>query len=251
MGWLDRTPLFAVYGAFFVILLVGVEVGYRGFHWIGPTEGPRIKGQEFLLSAVLGLLALLVGFTFSMSLSRYDERRALVVQEANAIGRSWLTAQLLDEPYRGELSGLLKQYADVRLVWSEGSNVSLGPTHALQQRIWATVQQLPHSGTMPEIVQEVLDPLGQAFEVQATRTAVRAGHIPTEVLASLVAYSAVSMVMLGYILALNGHRQAVATGLLMLLLTLAFALIVELDTPRTGSILVSQQPLADLKASLR
>jgi hypothetical protein len=251
MSWIDRLPLVAVEVGFFLLLLGAVEFGYRSLRWLKPSDGRKMSGQEFLLSAVLGLLALLLGFTFSLSLGRYDARRALVVQEANALGTTWLRVQLLDEPHRGEMSGLLRQYADARVAWSDTSGGDLRPTQALQDRLWAGAMRLAHSATPPVVVRQVLDPLNEAIDVQAARTAARSARIPERVLAILVLYSALSMVMLGYILAINGHRQAVATGLLLVLLSLAFAVILDLDRPRSGAIQVSQQPLIDLRASMR
>jgi hypothetical protein len=174
-----------------------------------------------------------------------------VVQEANAIGTTWLRVQLLDEPYRTEMSGVLKQYADARLMWSDASGGDLGPTQALQDRLWTGMQHMAHGAVQPMVVRQVLDPLNEAIEAQAARTAARSARIPDRVLMILVLYSALSMVMLGYILAINGHRHEVATGLLLVLLALAFAVILDLDRPRSGAIQVSQQPLIDLRASMR
>ena len=252
MSWMDRTPLSVLELGFFVILLASVEAGYRGYGRVRPKDGREMRGQEFLLSAAVGLLALLMGFTFSLSLSRYEARRALVVQEANAIGTAWVGAQLVEEPYRGELSGLLKRYADARVVWSDiSAPQDLRPTRALQNQLSTAVQHLVRGGTAPAAVRWVLDPLNEAFGVQAARTAARAARVPDRVLGVLVLYSMLSMVMLGYILAINRHRHNAATGLLLVLLTMAFGLILDLDRPNGGAILVSQQPLIDVRASMR
>jgi hypothetical protein len=252
MGWMDRTPLLVLELGFFLVLLASVEAGYRGYRWVRPRDGRELRGQEFLLSAALGLLALLMGFTFSLSLNRYEARRALVVQEANAIGTAWVGAQLFEEPYRGEMSGLLKQYADIRIAWSDiSSDQDLGPTRVLQDRLSTAVQHLARGGTPPTAVRWVLDPVNEAFGAQAARTAARAARVPNRVLAVLVLYSILSMVMLGYILAINGYRHSAATGLLLVLLTLAFGIILDLDRPQAGAILVSQRPLIAMRATLR
>ena len=73
-------------------------------------------GQEgYVVSAVLGLLALMLGFTLAMAVDRYETRRALVLEEANAIGTTYLRAQLFGEPHRARLSKLLVEYNDNRL----------------------------------------------------------------------------------------------------------------------------------------
>jgi hypothetical protein len=248
---MDRIPLIVVEIGVFLLLFASIEIGFRGYRWLGARDDHKMGGQEFLATAVLGLLALLLGFTFSLALNRYDERRALVVQEANAIGTTWLRVQLLDEPYRSEMSGALKQYTDARVAWSAAAGGNLGPTAALQEKVWTGAGHLSRGGTSPVVVRQVLDPLNEAIDTQAARAASRAARIPLRVMTALMLYSALSMVLLGYIMAINGSRKMVPTVLLLSLLTLAFSLILDLDSPRGGRIQVSQQPLIDLRASMR
>lgn len=80
-------------------------------------DASEADGQEgYIVSAVLGLLALLMGFTFSLAVDRFDARRALVLQEANAIGTTYLRAQLLIEPHRSRMTDLLVRYTDNRIL---------------------------------------------------------------------------------------------------------------------------------------
>lgn len=253
MAWLETAPLVLIGLVFLVLLLAAVEAGYRGCRWIGPRGKTAAGGQEFLLSAVLGLLALLLGFTFSLSLNRYEARRDLVVREANAIGTTWLRSQLLLEPDRTRIGGLLRRYADARIAWSEadGPAGSLTATHALQDALWTATGQMVRSEPSRVLSRGVMEAMNESFDMQGARAAARGARVPAEVLAILVLYAALSMVMLGYILAINGHPHRVATGLLLVLLTLALVVILDLDRPRSGAIEVSQQPLLDLKASMR
>src|SRR3954452_2841676 len=80
-----------------------------------PSQAAEDGEQGTMISAVLGLLALLVAFTFSIAIDRFDTRRANVLNEANAIGTTYLRAQLLEQPYRGRISQLLIRYTDNRL----------------------------------------------------------------------------------------------------------------------------------------
>jgi hypothetical protein len=251
MAWMERTPPIVIDIAVFILLFAATEVGFLGYRWLKPEGGHRTGGHEFLGAAVLGLLALLLGFTFSLSLTRYDERRNLVVQEANAIDVAWLRVQLLDEPHRSELGSALKQYTDARVAWSEADSGGFGPTLALKEKVWTAVEHLARGGASPIVVRQVIDPLNEAFDTQAARTASRAARIPGEVLVILVLYSTLSMMLLGYITAIDGPRKVVAMVLLVLLLTLAFSVILDLDSPRNGWIMVPQQPLIDVRAAMR
>ena len=91
---------------------------FAGFRIIGILQTTtEVKGQEsYVVSAVLGLLALLLAFTFSLATDRFEARRVLVLEESNAIGTAFLRTQLLGEPHRARLSQLLIEYTDNRIV---------------------------------------------------------------------------------------------------------------------------------------
>jgi hypothetical protein len=97
----------------------------------------------------------------------------------------------------------------------------------------------------------LMDAMNDSFDLASARVAMRQAHIPDRVLAILLLYAFLSAVMLGYILSANGRPHRIATAMLLALMTLALIVILDLDRPRTGAILVSQQPMIDLKASLR
>ena len=96
-----------------------------------------------MIGSMLGLLALLLAFSFAMGIDRYEERRRLVILEANAIGTSYLRAQLLDEPHRTRLSSLLVAYTDNRLALGSGAPGDQDARLAVDQKlltdIWAAV----------------------------------------------------------------------------------------------------------------
>jgi hypothetical protein len=254
MIWVETAPLALVGLLFMAVLAIGVEVGYRGQRWLTRHKAAEGGGApDHLLSAVLGLLALLLGFTFSLSLNRFEARRDLVVREANAIGTVWLRANLLEEPARGELRGLLQQYVDVRLAWSEteGDGHTMAATNSLQNQLWAVTGRAVRADSSALLSRGLMDAMNDAFDLAGSRAAARAAHIPGRVLGVLLLYAALSMVMLGYMLAAGGRPHRLATTLLLALLSLAVVVILDLDRPRDGAIQVSQQPLIDLKAGMR
>jgi hypothetical protein len=256
MSWLETIPLIAVGLIIFALLLAGVEFGYRSHGWLqgrGGAGASRHDGPEHLLSAVLGLLALLLGFTFSLALNRYEARRDLVLQEANAIGTTWLRAQLLEEPNRTAMSKLLRDYVDARIVWSVSTDArpSLVATSAIQQKLWVITGAAVRTDSSAQLSRGVMDAMNGSFDLASARTVARSAHIPDRVLHILLLYAILSVVMLGYIQAANGRPHRVATTLLLVLLTLALIVILDVDRPRSGAIQVSQQPLEDLRQSLR
>ncbi|QUT06532.1 hypothetical protein KFK14_03460 [Sphingobium phenoxybenzoativorans] len=255
MSWFESAPLPLVAFVIFVAFIAAFELGYRGHGWLKADRGTgRNEGPDYLLSAVLGLLALLLGFTFSMALSRYDARRDLVVQEANAIGTVWLRAQLLKEPARGALRRELPAYVDTRLAWSESAasdQTAFSATTASQQQLWSATGVAMRGDSSALLSRGLMDSVNQAFDIASARAAARSAHVPQRVMSVLMLYAMLSVVMLGYIQAAGGRAHRVATTLLLVLLTLALVVILDLDRPRDGAIEVSQQPLEDLRASMR
>jgi hypothetical protein len=250
MAFLDSWPLAVVGLAVFAALLIAVEAGYRGYRWLRRGVDESAHSPDFLLSAALGLLSLLLGFTFSLDLARYDARRALVTQEANAIGTMWRRTQTLPEPYKGLYRDLIQHYAPVRLRWSE-ANEGLEATSALQQKLWGVTDQMAQVQSLQTPTLGVMQALGDAEDIQASRASARRARIPGHVVYSLFLYSLLSMVMLGYVLGVKGRRQYVASSMVLVLISLAWVLIADLDRPLGGVILVSQQPLIDLQAAMK
>lgn len=255
MSWLQTAPLPVIGLVVLALLFAGVEVGYRGKRWrLNRNKQPDGHGaQDHLLSAVLGLLALLLGFTFSLALNRYDARRELVVQEANAIGTTWLRVQLLEEPSRTTLSALMRRYIDARMAWSDTDNAadSLSPTSQIQARMWQAMGTAVRSDSSQLLSRATMDAMNESFDRASDRQAARAAHVPNQVLEVLLLFTVLSMVLLGDILAVRGRPHRFETGLLLVLMTLSIVVILDLDRPLNGAITVSQQPLVELKASLR
>ncbi|PZO02363.1 MAG: hypothetical protein DCF28_08580 [Alphaproteobacteria bacterium] len=204
------------------------------------------------MTAVLGLLALLLGFSFSMVMDRYETRRILVIEEANALGTTWLRIQILDAPERQTMSVLLERYVDARLVWSEtGAEGPATPeAEALQRQLWTAMGDVLRSGNPPLLTRGVMDTLNESFDLAVTRQSARGAHLPDAVFYSLIIYAAVSMVMLGALLGAHRKPHRTQTMLLLVLLTLIHLVILDLDRPRAGNIQVSQQALIDLRQAM-
>ena len=251
MAWLDPFPLGLIAFAILLALLAAAEAGYHGHRWLLKRRGEGGgDSHDHLLTAILGLLALLMGFTFSLALNRYEARRELVVQEANALGTTWLRAQLAEPAHKVEISGLLRDYLNVRLAWSEAATPQVDArADELQRKLWAATGQVVRTDS--QLSRPLIDAMNQSFDLAATRAAMRSAHVPDRVLDVLLLYALLSAAMLGYASAAKGKPQRIATSAVMLLLTLAMVMILDIDRPRSGAIQVSQQPLEELKQSWR
>jgi hypothetical protein len=247
-GLIDLVPLPAIPAVLLALFFIAAELGFRYHRRFGGEGGAEDESQ--VLSTALLVLALLLGFTFSMALSRYDERRQLVVQEANDIGTAWLRAGLVAAPHGPALQNALADYARIRVTSPlPHETEKLTRAAALRNRVWAitaTAQATldgPRATNLVSAVNAVLDTGTQREKAVAAR-------VPGEVMLLLVIFACVACFLLGYMLDAHGHRHRFASGILFLLMGLTIMLILDLDRPADGAILVDQSAMEALVASL-
>jgi len=253
-AFVSDAPLPLVAGAFMVALILAREVGGGLHRALGGSRGTEGADETLIVSGVLGLLALLVAFTFSLALSRYEDRRDLIVQEANDIGTAYMRLQLLDEPGRSRASALMRDYAAARVAFGDAGPsqrpAALARADALQAPLWrATLDALGAARRTPT-ESSVVSALNSVFDTASERQAALDARLPAAVLEALAAFSLVSAALVGYALAGMRSSHRTATLLLFTLLSLAVVLILDLDRPRSGSIRTPQAPMHAMLKSL-
>lgn len=226
-------------------LLGMAELGYRAHaRWGGSGRRSETGDEAQMAATALGLLALLLGFTFSMALNRYDERRAEVVQEANDIGTAWLRAGLYGTPAATTLQDRLRRYAETRIA-TPAAPPQEGDAAPLRDQIWAltaaTVRPEPGTAQAAALVAAV----NAVLDTATARDAALGARVPGTVLVLLVVYALVASFLNGYVLGAFGSRHLAASAILYLLLAMTITLILDLDRPQGGTIRVTQQPLID------
>jgi hypothetical protein len=252
-GPLSQAPIWLVaivlLGAMFAAAFLGRRMRSRDEKRLREAS----EGQEgFILSAVLGLLALLLGFTFALAVDRFESRRLLVVDEANAIGTTYLRVQLLDEPHRARLTRAMSDYVDNRIVLAKARRRDVPPLLATNDRLvtelWAgtmaafpTIKDYDFSSTFVDGMNEVID-------LDATRKSARLVRVPGEVYAVLMTYHVVAAWVLGYVLI--GSHGRTSGAVLVFLFALSLLLIVDIDRPTLGLIREGQGPMLRLQQSL-
>jgi hypothetical protein len=238
-------------------LLAAVEVAYRlGRQSRGADDEARRRQIAAIRGAMLGLLTLLLGFTFSMAVERYSVRRDLVVKEANAIGATWLRAGLLPETRRDEARRLLSDFVDVRLRTHtlardpiqlvEGLRRSAEIESKLWQHAEASAREAPTAVTATFIAT-----LNQLIDTDAERVAAARNQIPAGVWLILTAVAGTSCWTSAYAAGHDGVRSIFTSVLLPLTVILVLLLIFDLTHERQGIIGISQQPLVDLQTLFR
>jgi hypothetical protein len=244
-----------------LLLIAANEGGYhlkRLVDRLGGAGGANNGGDGagYLLSAALGLLGLLIAFTFSMAADRFEARRAFVREEANAIGTAYLRAQTLEPAQAEPLTALWRAYGQARLAVSAAGEDAAAAARAearrdaLQDQIWARVRDEVRARPAEPRTALLMESANAAFDMSASRRAVLEARVPVTILDTLIAYAAVSAMIMGYVLAADGARHRTASFVLLLLVALAISLIIDLDRPRVGTIRVSQAPLERTVAAM-
>jgi len=233
--------------------------GFRLHGWwpVGKAGEPvKGDGGVHILGAVLGLLALILGFSFSVALDRFDSRRLLVLDEANAIRTAYLRSQILQGPNRDALSGILREYVDVRLAYfqaggdAEKQAAIRTHTDALHDRLWAAAVTAVRPILDQDFSTQLVESMNQVIDLASARRAAFGQHIPASVLEILIIYALISNAMLGYMLADSGRRHLVTSSVLSVLPALVITLIMDIDRPNQGAVNVSINPLLDVREKI-
>lgn len=216
-------------------------------------EGTGEEETGFVVPAVMGLMALLLGFTFALAIERFENRRQLVLSEANAIQAGYLRTQLLPEPHRARISGLLTHYADNRLKLGVAKPGDIGELLAENSRIttdlWAATSAAFEDIKGLDFSAAYVESMNNLIEMDSSRQAERNAHIPGKVFFMLYLYALASAAVLSY--ALASRRGRVAAAVLLLLMQSALALIIDIDRPTLGGVNESQEPMIALRDTLR
>jgi hypothetical protein len=233
--------LFWILGAF--------ELGYRFGavrHRSASDEKPGPVGQ--LGVATLGMLGFFLAFAFGLAANRYEGKRQLVIDEANAIGTTYLRADFLEEPARGKARQLLREYVETRLAPLRGGDLvqAIARSEALQAELWALVvantagaQATPRTGLLIASLNETIDLHGKRLIAGVH------SRIPVPIFVVLDLMTVLAMVSIGYHAALSETRRSPAIVPLALTLAVVMWLIAELDRGHEGLLMVSQQPLVE------
>jgi MFS superfamily sulfate permease-like transporter len=237
-----------------VLLLLGAEVGFRRGCRVHPKSNEAVITQvATLCGAIIGLLALLLAFTFAMALSRNDVRRELVVEEANAIGAVYLRADLLPEPERSEIKGLLRQYVDDRLdFYSAGADENKleevnQRTLQLQNSLWALVPSVLQKDDRTSTSGLFVESLNDVINFHTKRFAAMENHVPQGIFFLLFAVALMSALAVGYGSGIGKNRHRLPTTMLCVIVVLVIAVIMDLDRPRRGLIRIPQDSMLRLR----
>lgn len=234
----------------FIVQWISAQVGDVFRKRMPPP--PKDEREDFtvVLTATLTLLGLIIGFTFSMAISRYDLRKNYEEAEANAIGTEYLRANLLPVQEAGKAHDLLKKYVDLRVAFYESRGGAAldkvnTDTAQLQNELWSSVQTAGMAQPTPVIALAVSG-MNDVLNSQGYTQAAWWNRIPGAAWTLMVAIAICCNLLIGY----GAHRTERMLFLVVpLAVSISFFLIADIDSPRGGIIRVVPQNLLSLAQS--
>lgn len=249
-----------VIGTVFVAVLLGAhELAFRVGARMGRGERERTTpaSVQATQGGLLGLIGLLLGFSFAMSAARFEARKSAVLAEANAIGTAYLRAQMLRPPHREEVASILREYTDARIdaydnVFTSADFQAANERFGEQlDRLWAAALRVAEADDRGAIVSLCVSSINAVIDEHSERIASLQNHVPEPILYLLFVICIAGIGFIGYGAGLVGRRHWLPACVFALVLALVVLIILDLDRPRRGMITIDQRGLLELRESMR
>ncbi len=243
-----------VFAISFVAMWLSAQVGWSLLRRRRALDKEILEDFGFILAATLTLLGLIIGFSFSMATSRYDQRKNYEEAEANAIGTEYVRADLLPDADAARIRELLRSYLDQRILFYKAQKEQElqeinARTAQLQTELWSAVRA-PAAANPNQVVALAVSGMNDVLNSQGYTQAAYWNQIPTAAWTLLVLIAIGCNVLVGY----GAHSVRGGSKLfpiLPLVVSIALMLIADIDSPRHGIIRVLPQNLISLAESLR
>jgi hypothetical protein len=238
----------------FLILWLSTRFGATVLRRWNKMEPSIRKDFGTILATTLTLNGLIIGFTFSMAIGRYEQRKHYEEAEANAIGTEYLRADLMAATDAAQVRGLLLTYIDQRLAFYRAGNDDelrqiKTRTAQLQNQLWSAVRGT--AATEPTAIGSlVISGMNDVLNSQGYTQSSWWNRIPTSAWILMAAIAVISHMLIGYG-AQNMRSESLLLGVLPLVVSIAFLLIADIDSPRSGIIRVAPRDLIALAESIR
>lgn len=243
---------FAVVGVLAAVMAGTLEAGFRYARSL-KREGEQPVQLSTMQAAILGLLGLMLGFSFSGATTRFVARQELLVSETNAIGTAYLRTGLLPAEDRDVIRGWLRDYVTERRTLQESLSPgvvaqSRAKIESLQRDIWKRATQSVQS--TPGTSLAVLAPINEFIDILSQRDAAARRHLPRLVVGLLFFCAVAAVFTIGMGCGFARSRQIGTASVLTFLITALLWTIIDLDFPRVGLIQIDPTPIHELQQSL-
>ena len=251
---LDSLPIFGVFILTIILLVIAIEAGFR----LGKQVQKRwpdhsAEGVGVMVGASLALLGFFLAFTTGIAVNIFNQRIQLVISEANAIGTTYLRAGYLDEPYSSESRQLLREYVDVRLSALERPKLAaaIARSEDIHHELWSRAEIIAKANPTPTIALYIAS-LNEVIDLHTERLNMELKiRVPATIMGGLYLVAVFTMVLIGVQSCYSDKRNYLALIVLIIILSLVFVLIVDLDRSQQGTLTIPNKALIDLQRQIR
>lgn len=257
LQFLCLVPLWVIGPVLLVLLYLASDGGFR--------YGTRVRQRQeqqaaslvgLVLTGVLGLLALLLALTYSLAVTRAEQRKQAVIAEANALGTAYLRTELLSEPTGSRLRGLLRDYTDTRIVSiadvrnPAALSESISESERILNQLWPTAVEGMKGRPATPIDALVLSSLNGVIDLHTTRLAAGRDRLPALILLLLFGGTTTGMWMVSYDAGLAGRRHPYLIATLAAFCAAMVYVTLDIDRPHEGMVRISLKSLIDTRNAM-
>lgn len=250
---LDKLPIGFVYILTVVILFAAAEAGFRAgklFQRRWPDKAEA--GVGTMVGAALALLGFLLAFVTGIAVGNFNQRRQLVVAEANAIGTTYLRAGYLAEPYGTESRQLLRDYVDLRIqaINPAATRSAIARSEQIHDELWLMAEEVARQEPGPTIAL-YLSALNEVIDLHTERISAELGfRVPPIMVLGLYVVAAMTMLLIGVYDSYREKHNYIALIMMVLIVSVVFWVIIDMDRSTVGLLQIPQQALVDLQHKL-
>jgi hypothetical protein len=256
LNWFYEQSSLLIVAVLMAAMMLAAEFGYQAGRKRQTKADDSGKGHfGAVQGSVLGLLALLLAFTFNISVQRYDARRQLMMDDAVSLTELYRGCSLLPEPRRMEFKHLLRDYVDLRTdvtLFQHGLTTEevvrrAAQTEEIHRQMWDLVRKMAQSDPPVKAAVDMLPKLNNVFSIQQRRIYAYESRVPGTVIGLLFGAAITAIIAVGFSGGLSHHRGMLARVMMIILICGTIYVILDLEQPRRGLIQVSQAPLLCVK----
>ena len=255
---MNYLPLLAIFLGMVVFIMLAIELGYRyGRSVHKRSEDEKESPVTAIAGSILGLVAFMLAVTFGLVANRFDERKSLVREEANAIRTAWARSDFLPEPERAQARQMFYEYVDRVLVAIQSIQSGKMPlsqmeqvvaeSKATRQKLWDMAVTNARKDMNSDVAALYIESLNDMASVQSNRVMIGLRHrVPPPIWIVLHTLTFCGMAAVGYQTGIAGSRRSSSRPFLAISFSVVVTLIAALDRPDSPFLKVSQLPLIDL-----
>jgi hypothetical protein len=240
-----------VYVGLVVVMLISAEAGFRAGIWL--QDRSEKQGESKMTGAVvggmLGLMAFMMAFTIGIVIDQQGQRKAMVVEEANAIGTAWLRAGFLEESDLSVARPLLREYTEIRIETADDLSLydaTVTRSEEIHNELWAIMEDNVRGGDESAVMGSVVASVNDVIDVHSERLFVANLRLPRILGVLLFLATLLSFLLVGVASSADRRRDTAAMILFALVFAAVLIVIVDLDRPQEGLLRVPQTAMTDL-----